>query len=216
MRTYLSRRLLILFPVFFGITVINFALINLMPGDAVDAMINPRDRQNLGAREQQARRESLGLDKSMPERYVIWLAELSRGNFGYSFVTKKPVLEEIGARAYNTLKLQAVAFVVAVVVGLLLGVYAALHQYSVFDHLSTFFSYILASVPSFFVALLAIYGLAVSLRWFPTSGVRTIGEASSLLDDLRHMALPVLVLSIGSWSVLMWYTRTSVLEVHPT
>jgi peptide/nickel transport system permease protein len=213
MREYIVRRLFILIPVFFGITLINFVLVNLMPGDAVDAMVDPRDRQVMRPAELQARRESLGLNKSMPERYVIWLGQMASGNLGYSYVTQKPVVGEVTTRLLATLKLQIVAFVVAIVVGLLLGVYAALHQYSVFDYAATFISYILTSVPVFFVALLAIYGLAVTLKWFPTSGVRAIGSQASLADELWHMTLPVIVLSLGSWSVLMRYTRTSVLEV---
>jgi peptide/nickel transport system permease protein len=99
------------------------------------------------------------------------------------------------------------------VVGLVLGVYAALHQYSVFDYAATLVSYLLASVPVFFVALAAIYWLAVGTGWFPTSGMSTFGEEPSIADQVWHMALPVLVLAIGSWSVLMRYTRTSLLEV---
>jgi peptide/nickel transport system permease protein len=176
-------------------------------------MVDPRDRQVLKPAELQARRESLGLDKSIPERYVIWVAELAHGNLGFSYITKKPVLQELGTRLLATLKLQLIAFLVAVVVGLLLGVYAALHQYSLFDYLATLVSYVFASVPIFFVALLAIYVLAVTFRWFPTSGTRAIGQPSSIADELWHMALPVLVLSLGSWSVLMRYVRTSMLEV---
>lgn len=213
MREYLLRRLAILVPVFFLISFINFGLMNLMPGDAVDAMIDPRQRQTLDKDELDARRRSLGLDKSAPERYVIWIAEMAQGNLGYSFYSRKPVLEELGNKVINTFKLQIVAFVVAIVVGLLLGVYAALHQYSLFDYVSTLVSYIFASVPVFFVALLAIYGFAVTLNWFPTSGTRTLGGEASLLDELHHLALPVIVLSLGSWSELMRYTRTSVLEV---
>ena len=213
MREYLFRRLAILVPVFFLITVINFFLMNLMPGDAVDAMIDPRARQTLDKEELEARRRSLGLDKSVPERYVIWIAEIAHGNLGFSFYSRKPVLAELGNKIVNTFKLQIFAFVVAIVLGLLLGVYAALHQYSVFDYLSTLISYVFASIPVFFVALLAIYGFAVTLDLFPTSGTRTLGGESSLLDELHHLALPVLVLSLGSWAQLMRYTRTSVLEV---
>jgi peptide/nickel transport system permease protein len=213
MREYLVRRLLILIPVFFLITVINFFLMNLMPGDAVDAMIDPRMRTTLDKDALEARRRSLGLDKSIPERYVIWIGEVARGNLGFSFYSRKPVLDELGNKIVNTLKLQAIAFVVAVVVGLLLGVYAALHQYSVFDYVSTLVSYLFASIPVFFVALLAVYGFAVTLDIFPTSGTRTLGDDPSLADELHHLALPVIVLSLGSWSVLMRYTRTSVLEV---
>ena len=213
MREYLVRRVLILIPVFFLITVINFFLMNLMPGDAVDAMIDPRMRQTLDKDALEARRRALGLDKSIPERYVIWISEMGQGNLGYSFYSRKPVLDELGSKIVATFKLQIVAFVVAVVVGLLLGVYAALHQYSVFDYASTLVSYLFASIPVFFVALLAVYGFAVTLDLFPTSGTRTLGDDPSLADELHHLALPVIVLSLGSWSVLMRYTRTSVLEV---
>jgi peptide/nickel transport system permease protein len=213
MREYVIRRLLILVPVFFLITVINFVLVEAMPGDAVDAMIDPRARAMLDQDELDARRRALGLDKPWPERYVTWVSQLAQGNFGYSFYTRQPVLEELGDWVLATLRLQAVAFVVAVVVGLVLGVYAALHQYSVFDYAATLVSYLLASVPVFFVALAAIYWLAVGTGWFPTSGMSTFGEEESITDQLWHMALPVLVLAIGSWSVLMRYTRTSLLEV---
>ena len=79
MREYLVRRLLILIPVFFLITIINFFLMNLMPGDAVDAMIDPRMRQTLGKEELDARRRSRGHDKSIPQRYVFLIGEIASG-----------------------------------------------------------------------------------------------------------------------------------------
>lgn len=212
MSQYLRRRLLILIPVFFGITILNFVLINLMPGDAIDAMINPRQMQSMSPDELQARRHALGLDQPWPTRYVIWLNELAHGNLGYDFRTTQPVTSELGGLLISTLKLQLVAFFIAVVLGILLGVYNALHQYSLFDHGSTVVSYLSASVPVFFVALLVIYVFGIKLHWFPTSGM-TGRNSDTVVDQVSHMFLPAVVLSLGSWSVLMRYCRTSVLEV---
>lgn len=213
MQQYLVRRLVILIPVFFGITLLNFVLVNLMPGDAIDAMINPRLMQSLSPDELHARRVSLGLDQPWPVRYVIWVNELVHGNLGYDFATQKPVLAEVGSLLFTTLKLQLVSFVVAVVLGILLGVYNALHQYSVFDHISTVVSYLAASVPVFFVALMLVYVFAIKLHWFPTAGQAAFRAENSLLDQLWHLILPAFVLSLGSWATLMRYCRTSVLEV---
>ncbi len=213
MNHFLVRRLLVLIPVFLGITFLNFVLMNLLPGDAVDAMINPRDSQRWTPEQIQARRVSLGLDKPWPVRYVVWLKELGKGNLGYSYFTKKPVTEELIARMGATLKLQIVSFTVAIVFGIALGVYSALRQYSFFDYQFTLFTYMGISIPTFFSALVIIYVFAVNLRWFPTSGLRVYGGESSILDQLWYMALPTFTLAIGSWATIMRFCRTSMLEV---
>src|SRR5262245_60942582 len=114
MGQYLRRRLLLLIPVFFGITLLNFILINLMPGDAIDAMISPRQMQSMSPAELQARRVALGLDQPLPVRYVLWLNEFVHGNLGYDFRTSEPVAAELGSLLVSTLRLQLVAFVIAV------------------------------------------------------------------------------------------------------
>jgi peptide/nickel transport system permease protein len=214
MNQYVARRLLVLVPVFFGITFLNFALTSLMPGDAVDAMLNPRQMLSLTPAQQHERRVSMGLDQPWPTRYVIWLNELVHGNLGYDLFTQQPVLGEVASLAAATIRLQLIAFIIAIVLGIVLGIYNALHPNSVFDHLSTLFSYVSISIPVFFIAMLVIYVFAIQLHWFPTSGMTgfQIGS-SSLLDQVWHMVLPTFVLSVGGWAVLMRYCRTSMLEV---
>ncbi len=211
--SFLIRRLLMLIPVFLGITFLNFVLMNLLPGDAVDAMVNPRDSQRWTPEQIQARRISLGLDKPWPVRYVIWLKELGKGNLGYSYFTKKPVTEELVARIGATLRLQVVSFTVAILLGIALGVYSAIKQYTTFDYLFTLVTYVGISIPIFFTALIIIYIFAVNLRWFPTSGLRVYGGASPVLEQLWYMTLPAFTLAIGSWATIMRFCRTSMLEV---
>lgn len=213
MNRYILRRLLVLIPVFIGITLINFFLANLLPGDVVDAMMDPRLLREWTPEQIQARREALGLNKPWPVRYVIWLKELSRGNMGYSYVTHEPVLKKIGTRAGATLKLTLISFFVAVILGIGLGVFSALKQYSFLDYLFSVLTYINISVPWFFYALVIIYVFAVKLRWFPTSGMRSYGTEYSLFDEVRHMVLPALCMALGSWATVMRYCRTSMLEV---
>jgi peptide/nickel transport system permease protein len=210
---YIIRRILVIIPVFLGITLVNYVLLDILPGDPVDALIDPKLLDTWTDEMIEAKRASLGLDKPWAVRYAIWLKELVSGNMGYSYYTSQPVLAELGKRLGPTLKLQSVAFASAVILGIGLGVFSALKQYSFFDYLFTVLTYINVSVPSFFYALLVVYLFAVKWRLFPTSGLRTFGQPPSLLDELKHMVLPALCLSLGSWATLMRYCRTSMLEV---
>lgn len=213
MNRYILRRMLILIPVFLGITLINFIFVNLMPGDAVDAMMDPRLLREWTPEQIQARRDALGLNKPWPVRYVIWLKELAQGNMGYSYITQEPVLAKIAKRAGATLKLTVVSFFFAVALGVGLGLFSALKRYSFFDYLFSLITYVSISIPWFFFALMIIYVFAVKLRWFPTSGMRQYGTESSFLDEVRHMVLPVLCMTMGGWAIVMRYCRTSMLEV---
>ncbi|MBI5305685.1 MAG: ABC transporter permease [Chloroflexi bacterium] len=212
MGVYILRRVLISIPVLFGITVIVFVLINFAPGDPVMGMIDPTQGSfttELIARE----RARLGLDQPLPVQYVLWLGRVVRGDLGYSLITHKPVIELIGQRIVPTLKLTFLALLVSVVIGIGIGVLAAVKQYSWIDYLTTFFSFSAVSVPGFFLSLGLIYIFALTLHWLPTSGMRTLGQESSFLDELRYMIMPVAVLGIGSAAPLVRYARSSMLEV---
>ncbi|MBI3941843.1 MAG: ABC transporter permease [Chloroflexi bacterium] len=213
MSQYIARRLLLLIPIFIGITLLNFILMNMLPGDAVDALIDPRMADHWTPEQLQAKRASLGLDKPWPVRYVIWLTQMSQGNFGFSYLTQKPVSEELSGRLQESLKLQIISFLTAVIFGIALGIFSALRQYSFLDYLFTIFTYINISIPGFFYALMVVYVFAIQLRWFPSSGATTYGEASSFWGDLRYIVLPAAVLAIGGWAMLMRYCRASMLEV---
>ncbi len=212
MGAYILRRILVAIPVLLGITIIIFLLINLAPGDPVMGMIDPTlgdFSADLIARE----RARLGLDQPLPVQYVLWLGRALRGDLGYSLITHQPVAELIGQRIVPTLKLTLLALLVSVVIGISIGVLSAVKQYSWIDYLATLFSFAAVSIPGFFLSLGLIYVLALTLHWLPTSGMRTLGQEPSILDELRYIIMPVMVLGIGSAAPLVRYARSSMLEV---
>lgn len=211
MGSYIARRLLVSIPVLFGITLVVFFLANLMPGDAVTAMVT--DQAPISRQALQARREQLGLDRPMPVRYVIWVGELLQGNLGYSFITFEPIGATIAKRVPATLELMGLSLVFSIVLGIVLGVISALKQYNVLDYVLTVLGFAGLSMPVFFLGMLLIYIFALRLRWFPTSGMGIAGDAFSLKDNLRHLVLPALSLGVLRTAVFLRYTRASMLDV---
>src|SRR5215467_9719363 len=171
MYRWLIRRLLISIPVLLGVTILGFLFVRLAPGDPVRMMINPEYMAG-GAEEYIAqRRAELGLDKPLPVQYVAWLTEVSRGNLGYSFFDKRPVGDIIKERVLPTVELMGTALLLALIVGVSLGLLAAIRQYSVLDYTSTVLSLATISTPSFFLGLAAIYVFSLKLNLVPTSGM---------------------------------------------
>ena len=210
MTTYIIRRLLISIPMLLAITVMAFTLVNLAPGDPVGALIDP-DTGAEGVNEKL--RERYGLNKSIPERYAIWLRELFKGNLGYSYIGGQSTLSMIKRRLIPTLELTATAMVLSTIGGIFFGVIAALKQYSIWDYGLTILALVGISVPGFFFALMALYVFVALLNWFPSFGWLTSGKDWSLWDNMYHLALPMLVLAIESMAGGTRYARTALLEV---
>ncbi len=211
MITYIIRRLLISIPILFGITVIVFFVASLMPGDAVLAMISTDTPQSEDLI--RLRRGQLGLDLPLYVQYFRWLTQLLHGNLGYSFQTGESVLGILAARIPATIQLMGTALLIAIVLGVIMGVFSALKQYSRMDYTFTFLGFTGISIPDFFLGMILVYLFAIQWHLFPTSGISTAGEAYSLIDNLRHLALPALALGLVRTATFMRYTRTSVLEV---
>ncbi len=211
MLTYILRRLLISIPILLGITLIVFFIASRMPGDAVLAMISQETpmADDLIA----LRRGQLGLDQPVAVQYTRWLTQLLQGNLGFSFQTGEPVAKVLAARIFATLELMGTALLIAIVLGVLLGVLSALRQYSFLDYSLTFLGFAGISIPDFFFGMLLVYIFAIQLHWFPTSGISTPGEPFTLADNLRHLALPAFALALVRTATFMRYTRASVLEV---
>lgn len=212
MTKYILRRLIISIPVLLGITVIVFLLIHFAPGDPVMGMIDPT-QGSFSAELIDRERARLGLDKPLPVQYVLWLGRVLRGDLGYSLITHKPVAKLIGERIWPTLQLTLSALVLSVVVGTAIGIISAVKQYSWIDYLTTLFSFAAVSVPGFFLALGLIFILALKLQWLPTSGMQTLGQPFSVGDRLKHMIMPVIVLSVTITAPLVRYARSSMLDV---
>jgi peptide/nickel transport system permease protein len=213
MGTYVLRRLAISVPVLLGITLAVYVIINLAPGDPVDALVNPEAVAALGPDFREQQREALGLNQPMIVRYAIWLREAAHGNLGYSFMDRQPIAEKIGERLLPTLGLMLSAQLLAIVIAVPLGVLSAIKQYSLIDYSATVLGFAAISVPSFFLSLAGIYVFALKIPILPAAGMGTVGQPWSLSDFLWHLALPALVLGLAEAAPLIRYTRSSMLEV---
>lgn len=208
---YIIRRIVISLPVLIGITIITFGAYNLAPGDPISAMIDPSLPMS-GEMMEKLRRE-YGLDQPLPVRYVIWLREAAKGNLGYSFASRRPVSQIIGERLPATLQLTLFSLLIAIALGIPLGVYSALHQYSKLDYILTLSAFFAVSVPAFFFALGAIWIFSLRLDLFPVQGLNTPGAQNLVLDRIHHLILPATVLGVERIAGFLRYTRSAVLEV---
>lgn len=207
---YILKRLLYAIPVFLGITFVIYTLINLAPGGPLSVLAASGE---MSLSDLEALKISMGLDKPIVIRYFIWLGDLLHGDFGISYRTSQEVSLMISQRIMPSLMLTGTGILAAMLVGVPLGIISAYKPNSVWDHISTFISFIGASVPNFFLSLLLIYVLAVKLKWFPTSGMQSSGMSGNLLDLLHHLALPAFVCGIQPIGNYIKQTRSSVLEV---
>lgn len=207
---YIVKRLLYAIPVFLGITFAIYALINLAPGGPLSVLAASGE---LSLSDLEALKVSMGLDKPLVVRYFIWLGDLLHGDLGVSYRTSQEVGMMIGQRIIPSLMLTGTGIIGAILIGVPLGIISAYKPNSVWDHISTFISFIGASVPNFFLSLLLIYVLAIKLKLFPTSGMYSSGAGNDLGDLLHHLALPAFVCGIQPIGNYIKQTKSSVLEV---
>ncbi len=209
MTAYILKRLLFGVPVVFGVSVLVFLLMAMVPGDPALALLGPY------ATDDNVRqlREQMALDAPLWERYGTWIANLARGDFGYAYSLERPVAEELGERAGATLLLAGAAFLVCVLLGTAVGVAAAARQYSWTDRLLSLGVMVGISTPAFWLGLLFIVVFAVQLRWLPSGGMVSIDGGGSLPDIARHLVLPALTLGFVAAAVVARFVRTQMLEV---
>ncbi|MBO6718553.1 MAG: ABC transporter permease [Rhizobiaceae bacterium] len=209
MAAYIAKRLLAAIPVLLGLSVIVFLIMAMIPGDPATAILGsyatPENVEKLN--------RDLGLDKSLPQQYLIWLGNIVQGDFGRSYALNRPVLDEVLERFSATLILAGTALILCTVFGLLAGIVSAVRQFGWTDRIVTFFVLIGISIPSFFLGLLLILFFAVQLRWFPASGMFAIYGGGDLPDLLYHLVLPATTLAAVATGVVARLTRTSMLEV---
>jgi len=201
-------------PVFFGITIILFLIIELSPGDAstnfIDPRMRPEQRAQIAAR--------FGLDEPAPTRYFLWLSNMIQGDLGMSMRYQRPVTDILGPMIPITLRLAILGFLFSVVIGIPAGIISATRQYSLADNSLTVFSLIGISLPSFFFGLILLRIFAIELQWFPLFGIRNPlfyprNAFAGALHTLHHLILPMIVLGMGGTATFMRYTRSSMLEV---
>ncbi|MCA0043952.1 ABC transporter permease [Celeribacter litoreus] len=209
MTGYILKRLLSAIPVLFGITVIVFLIMALIPGDPATAILGsyatPENVEKLN--------RDLGLDKPLVTQYVIWLGNMLTGDFGTSFALNRPVLDEVLERFNATLVLAGTAFVLCSVLGIAAGVISASRQYGFADKAITFSVLIGISIPSFFLGMMMILVFSVNLRWFPVSGMWPIYGDRDLPALISHLTMPALALAVVATGVVARLSRSAMLEV---
>ncbi|MCR6692082.1 MAG: ABC transporter permease [archaeon YNP-LCB-003-016] len=215
LRNYILRRLLICIPTFLVSSMIIFSLMHIAPGDPIEIMY--RGTRPTNPKIIELIREKLGLDKPIYEQYFIWILNFLKGDLGYSYVNNQPVIEQIAARLWLTVELVLLSQVLSLLMGIVLGVVAAVKRNSWVDSLLSLSSLFGYSMPSFWMAILFILIFAITFKWFPVCGSQTIGVEldfwGALADHLWHLTLPLLVLSFGSAAWYFRLVRSAMLDV---
>ena len=210
MTRYLLVRLVQAVPLLLGISLLAFLLLKAIPGGPTAAYYGSANVT--GADLERIERE-LGLDRPLPVQYFTWLANVLQGDWGTSYVARRPVLDLLLERLPATLQLMAAAVVLAVVVALPLGLLAAIRQYTPSDYVLTFASFVGLSVPVFWLGLMLIVVFTVQLGWLPGGGTGPPGVEPDLMTRLRYLVLPTVTLSFVSVGFFTRYLRASTVEV---
>lgn len=214
MGQYILRRVLLAIPTLLIISFILYAILALAPGDPLAQFaLNPAIPEST----RQLIRHQFGLDQPWYIRYAKWLYQLTQGNFGFSFNSKSPVSDLILQRLPQTLQVVGLAYVIAILVAIPFGILSAVKQYSLFDQFGTLFSFIGASVPSFFTGQLLIVIFAIGLGWFRMvyDGELKVTDWNSFVAFLRQLTLPVMVLVVQQTAATTRFMRSSMLDNMP-
>ncbi len=211
---YLGYRLLLAVPVILGIIVLNFFLIHAAPGDAASVLAG---ESGAATPEYMALlRHKFGLDQPLSTQFAVYLLNMAHLDLGYSFRNDSPVLELILDRLGPTLLLMLTAFVVAVLLGSLLGVLAASGRNGWRDNLISLASLVAYATPGFWLGLMMIVVFAINLAWLPTSGLDTVGADNEgwdeVIDIARHLVMPATALSLFYLALYARVMRASMLE----
>ena len=211
---YILQRVLTFIPTLFGITVISFVVIAMAPGDAATAML-AEGGEIARASQLADLRAKYGLDDPLPIRYARWMGQLLRGNLGISLIDSRPVADTLRHTVGLTLEFTLPAFVIGLALAVVLGAWSGFRPYSQFDRVISFGSMILIATPSFVLALLALYVLAVRLPILPAGGNRDMlgADATSLVRRLPYFVLPVTTLALLTAAEIIRYVRDSVIDV---
>lgn len=207
MASYLVRRLFLMMLTLFGISVIIFTLLRIVPGNVVDILfdaggfVDPAEKAQIEA--------DLGLDKSIPMQYAAWIGGLAKGDLGYSYVSEKPTLDEILPRIPITARLAALALIFSISLGVPLGVLSAVRQNTRLDYILRVFSLSGLSLPSFWLGILILMAFVAATDSLPIYNA----EPDSVWQMLLMYSVPAAAVGFRSSALLMRMTRSSMLEV---
>lgn len=204
MLKYIIKRLILLIPILFLVTLISFSLLFIIPGDPAETILTgPGGGADPKAVEEF--RIKMGLDKPIYIQYFTWLESILHGNLGYSYLSKRPVIETILSSFQATLKLAIVSLIISLMISIPLGIISAIKQYSAIDNVSMAGALLGVSMPNFWQGLLLILLFAVTLGWLPVAGYGDHG-------DLEHIILPAITLGTSSAAITTRLMRSTMLE----
>jgi len=199
MLRYFIQRILLLIPVLIGISLLVFFIMSFTPGTPGDIMLGDLAPESA----KRELNESLGYYDPFFIRYFNYVGGAIRGDFGLSYRSRLPVFDEIAGRFPTTFGLALTSMVIAMVIGIPLGIYSAVRQYSPMDNINTILAMVFVSIPSFWLGLLMILFFSLYLRWLPSFGA----------DTFRHYIMPSLAVSGSTMATLLRMTRSTMLEV---
>jgi peptide/nickel transport system permease protein len=206
---YIVKRLLSLIPVLIGVSLIVFFMVRLIPGSALQMYMGTQVEATPEQMEQLKR--LFGEDKPIPVLYIEWVGDIMRGDFGYSLRTGRPVLPDILSRLPISLELTLYSLVLALLIGIPLGILSSLKQDTFGDFLNRIIGLIGLSLPQFWLAALMVIAFSSSQGWIPMGNYVSLFE--NPLQNLKMFFLPSLAIGFGFAAVVMRYTRNSMLEV---
>ncbi len=231
MKKYIGKRLAYTLLVLFGVCTITFFVSRIIPGDPATMWVGPKHTQE----QLDAARKELGLDRPLLVQYLNYIGNLLKGDLGVSIRTKQPVLEEVGRRYAATFELVTVSILIALAIGIPMGVISAVRKDKPIDHASRTFSISGVAMPVFWLGLILQMTLHGQLGWFPLQGrigsmilidhpiakitgfylIDTLltGNWPAFFSTMKHMALPALTMSFASLAIVTRITRSSMLEV---
>jgi peptide/nickel transport system permease protein len=208
---YLVRRLLTAIPTLFGITVLVFVAMRVLPGDPLAQIAAEGQGQyRLSDAELAAARASLGLDKPLPQQYLSWMADIARGDLGHSFWNSEPISTTVARRGTISLEIALLAVLFSWLVGVPAGILSATHRSTWADHLVRLGMTLFLAIPSFWIGLTAVLCLVLAFSWRPPLTIAQLWQ-----DPLQNLAMvvgPALALGLGLAAGLARMTRSSVLE----
>ena len=219
MAAYILRRFLLALVTIWAITVVTFVILQLPPGDFVDAYVAQAAVSGtaISAEEADAIRQAYGLDQPLLVQYGKWLSMMAQGEFGQAFEWGRPVAEVIGDRLWLTIVISLVAIVLTWAIALPIGIYSAVRQYSIGDYLFTLVGFIGLAIPNFLLALLILY---LSFVWFDLNVGGLFSPEYQLLpwswgkvwDLVLHLPIPALILALAGTAQLMRIMRANLLD----
>jgi len=212
LRNFILRRLVYAIPTLIGISIITFVIVRMSPGDPI--RLFTFGQRDITGEDIARLRHAYGLDKPIPLQYVDWLIAMVQLNFGQSFIYHQDAFQLLLTRVPATLQLAVVALAIQLLIGVPLGVIAALKRGTWADGVIRVFGVVGHAVPAFWLGLVLIIVFAVQLRWLPSQGLLTVGkDVWDLPDRLRHILLPAFVLSLTGIANYSRILRTETLDV---